>query len=290
MEENMKTVRTIGVILALCLFAIPVSCCRQCSQLSGSKLLIDDIEGDVAADYGSGNGAECTVAFVKKGDSTADVYSGEQAMKITYDKSFGGYLYCARGFGLTPAIPVPQEKLVWSVKPESIDFKKYNAFGFFFKGQNTGNTVAVDLFDKDREIFRCEFADDTAEWKEMVIPLSHFKLRTDYQPDWNKSNKAIDFPIVTYQFEPLTGTGKEIKGDLFIDAVHFDVLEGIPQAPAAASPAPAPAEDQPVPQPEAAAEAVQQAAGEAVQAVEQAVTDTVDGLPSAPAAPEAPGQ
>ena len=35
---------------------------------------------------------------------------------------------------------------------------------------------------------------------------------------------------MTYQFEPLTGTGKEIKGDIIIDAVHFAVVEELPES------------------------------------------------------------
>ncbi len=195
------------------------------TDLGKNKLLIDDLEGEISSDNGCGNGAECTITFLSRQDHPDDVYTGLQAMQITYDKTYGGYLYCARGFGLKPAMEIPEEKLIWSIRPEKIDFQKYNAFGFYFKGDNTGNTIAVDLLDKDREIFRHEFSDDSSEWKEITVPFAQFKQRSDYQPDWNKSNKVLDFPVVTYQFEPLTGTGKEIKGDIIIDAVHFAVVE-----------------------------------------------------------------
>lgn len=223
----MKNISRIGIYAVLVISVFFSISCKKCivcpPSLGENKLLIDDLEGNIAADNGCGNGAECSITFVKKETSPADVYSGNQAMKITYDKSFGGYMFCARGFGLKPAMETPEEKLVWTVAPESIDFQKFNAFGFYIKGNNTNNTVAVDILDKDREIFRYIFSDDSSDWKEMVISFSQFISRDDYQPNWDKRNKMIDFPIVTYQFEPLEGTGKEIKGDIIIDAVHFAV-------------------------------------------------------------------
>ncbi|MCK5707597.1 MAG: CIA30 family protein [Candidatus Aureabacteria bacterium] len=193
--------------------------------LSGNKLLIDDLEGNILTDSGYGNRAELSVSFILKKDCSEDIHTGNQAIKLTYDKTYGGYMYCARGFGLTPSVKIPQEKLIWTVKPDEIDFNKYNAFGFYIKGDNTGNTIAVDLFDKDKEVFRYMITDDSKSWKEIVIPFNKFISRNDYQSNSSKSNKKIDFPILTYQFEPFGGKGKEIKGNIIIDTVHFDITE-----------------------------------------------------------------
>jgi hypothetical protein len=307
----MKLVRVLSVCFLLCSFTLCHAGCgkNEPSQapetqktdagqkaaeaprpvdLGENKILIDDLEGDIACDNGAGNGAEIQVTFSKKDAAPDEVYSGNQAMKISYDKTYGGYMFCARGFGLTPAVEMPQEKLQWSTSPDKIDFSKYNSFGFYFKGENTGNTIAVDVFDKDREIFRYEFNDDSSDWKEMTIPFSSFKLRTDYQPDWNKSNKAIDFPIVTYQFEPMTGTGKLIKGYIIIDAVYFAVTDQ-PQAVAPAQENTAsPSAEQPAkPEEPAKAEGTQPAVSATAPAAPSSQPEiTPAAAPEAPAAPE----
>jgi len=226
----MKHLFSYVICLAFIVMAFFSFSCKkkeEARSLGGQKLLIDDLEGRIEADSNYGNGAACEVSFASISSSPADVYSGSQSMKINYEKNHGGYLYCARGFGLKPAEKIPQKKLVWSIKPENIDFEKYNAIGFYIKGSNTGHSIAIDLFDKNREIFRHVFTDDSNEWKEIIVPFTDFKSRGNYQPDWNNKNEIIDFPIVIYQFEPLAEMDKTIKGSIIIDAVHFDAIEAL---------------------------------------------------------------
>ncbi|MDD5260203.1 MAG: carbohydrate binding domain-containing protein, partial [bacterium] len=50
--------------------------------------------------------------------------------------------------------------------------------------------------------FRYLVKDDSDAWKQVIIPFKAFEVRTDWQPNNANKNKTLDFPIMTYQFEP----------------------------------------------------------------------------------------
>ncbi|MFA6358149.1 MAG: hypothetical protein WCY09_05735, partial [Candidatus Omnitrophota bacterium] len=71
------------------------------SFAEGSNLVIDDFEVSVSGgpegtvDFGAGNGSTVSVS------AASDIKnSGQQAIKVVYDATGGGYIYVARGTGL----------------------------------------------------------------------------------------------------------------------------------------------------------------------------------------------
>ncbi len=175
-------------------------------------LLIDDFEGVIdggangTVDFGAGNGSTVSVSA-----STDIVSAGKQSLKITYDAVSGGYMWIARGFGLDA------KNAGWLFKPESIDWKQYNAVAFNLYGNNSKGSIAFDLKDNGGEIWRFLITDDFTGWKQIICPFDQFFARADWQPDSADKNGQIDYPIKSYQFEPLP----EGKGTIYIDDVEL---------------------------------------------------------------------
>jgi len=175
-------------------------------------LLIDDFEGVISGgaqgtvDFGSGNGSTVQVTQDK-----AVTHSGKQSLKVDFNAVSGGYIYVAKGFGLDA------KNSAWLVKPENIDWKNYNAFSFFMHGNNSKAKLAFDIKDSGNEIWRLEVTDDFGGWKQIVCLFTGFSARSDWQPDSAEKNGQIDFPIKSYQFEPLP----EAKGIFYFDEVKL---------------------------------------------------------------------
>lgn len=190
--------------IVVAIFAILIL--RQASPI----LIIDSFEGkivggiDATVDYGSGAGATVDVSSARE-----PVYHGRQSLKIVYDNTEGGYMWIARGYNLTM-----KNAGQWRVLPSKIKWDKYDALLFYLYGEGSGNEIAVDIIDSGKEYWRHLIKDDVAGWKEVVIPFSDFKARTDWQPDNAERNSVMDFPINVFQFEPKTG-----KGTIFVDKV-----------------------------------------------------------------------
>ncbi len=197
--------------LVLLVFAFVFTASLTCFAQDKS-ILIDDFEVDVTGgaqgtvDFGAGNGSSVSV--------TADKFiknSGSQSLKVEYDALKGGYIYVARGSGLDAA------NAGWTIKPEDIKWKEFNAISFFMYGTNSKAQVAFDIKDNGNELWRFIVTDDFTGWKRIVCSFDKFVLRTDWQPQNADNNAQIDYPIKIFQFEPLP----ETKGTLYFDTVEL---------------------------------------------------------------------
>jgi len=177
------------------------------------RLVIDDFEGaitggvDGTIDYGAGNGSSVIVTA-----STEIKQSGNQAIKVEYQAVAGGYIWVARGYDLDV-----KGAACWLHKPEDINWKDYNAIAFYMYGSNSKANIAFDIKDYREEIWRFIIPDDFIGWKQVICPFAQFFCRTDWQPNNADKNSAIDFPIKSFQFEPLP----ESKGILYFDDVEL---------------------------------------------------------------------
>jgi len=194
------------------LFLAFVLCLGAACFAQDKGLLIDDFEGAISGgaegtvDFGAGNGSSVEVTA-----ATDIKYSGKQSMKVNYNAVKGGYIYVAKGFGLDA------KNAAWLVKPEAIDWKKYNAISFYMFGSDSKAKLAFDVKDSGNEIWRFLFDDNFKGWKQIVCPFTGFFVRGDWQPAAADKNAVMDFPIKSYQFEPLP----ESKGTLYFDEVKL---------------------------------------------------------------------
>ncbi len=175
-------------------------------------LVIDDFECAITGgpegtvDFGSGNGSSLELS------SAADIKQfNTMSLKVAYNAVAGGYMWIARGFGLDA------QNAAWLVKPEDIKWDEYKAISVYIYGGNSNAKVAFDIKDSGNEIWRFTFTDDFTGWKQVVCPFDKFVVRDDWQPQDAESNFAMDFPIKSYQFEPLP----ESKGVLYFDKVEL---------------------------------------------------------------------
>ena len=189
-----------------------VAVISSCAFAQNKGLLIDDFEGAITGgaqgtvDYGSGNGSSVVVT------GAADIKNtGNQSLKLVYDSVAGGYMWIARGFGLDAS------NAIWLVKNDEIAWKDYTALAFYLYGSNSKTQVAVDIKDNGNEIWRLIITDDFNGWRQIVCPFDSFFARGDWQPDAADKNAQLDFPLKSYQFEPLP----ESKGTLYFDTVEL---------------------------------------------------------------------
>lgn len=177
-------------------------CSRQ-PESKGERIevMLDSFEGPInsrTVDYGSSSDTRIRVVsspMVKK--------CGRQSLLIDYALSPGGYMYCARGFGLDA--PGSQ----WSgPPPKEIEWNQYTGISLQVYGSKRGN-IAFDVKDNGGELHRFMIDDDFSGWREIIIPFTAFKAREDWQPGNADGNKTLDFPIWSFQFEPkMPGEGK----------------------------------------------------------------------------------
>ncbi|MCK9603204.1 MAG: hypothetical protein M0R66_02320 [Candidatus Omnitrophica bacterium] len=171
-------------------------------------LVIDDYEVVISGgpegtvDFGAGNGS-----FVDVTAGIDIVHGGKQSLKVDYDAVSGGYIYVARGFDLDA------KNAGWLVKGGDIDWNKYNAIAFYMYGSDSKAKIAFDMKDNGGEILRYAFEDNFTGWKQIVCPFKDFMARDDWQPQNAEKNGLIDYPIKSYQFEPLPPA----KGTLYFD-------------------------------------------------------------------------
>jgi hypothetical protein len=197
------------VVFLTCVLLFIVN--AQAEDLKG--LMIDDFESiitggpDGTVDFGAGNDSSVNVTA-----ATDIKQSGNQSIKVEYDAVPGGYMWIARGFGLDV-----KGAACWMKRPEEINWKDYNALSFYMFGANSKANVAFDIKDNGGEIFRFLVEDNFTGWKQIVCPFAQFFSRTDWQPNNADKNDAIDFPIKSFQFEPLP----QAKGILYFDDVEL---------------------------------------------------------------------
>lgn len=162
-------------------------------------LVLDGFEGEIVSDpkgtidAGAGNGSTIEVSADKD-----QKYSGEQSLKIVYDAVSGGYMWVARGYNLDV-----KGAAQWNVAPESVDWPKYKAITFYMNGSNSGANIAFDVKDASKEMFRFMIKDDFTGWKKIVCSFDQFFPRGDWQPSDADTNAVLDFPIKSFQFEPI---------------------------------------------------------------------------------------
>jgi len=195
--------------ITLTIFLFMVTFCFAQSK----GLLLDDFESPVSGgpdgtvDFGAGNGSAVDVT------GACDIkYSGKQSLKITYHAVNGGYMWVARGFDLEA------KNAGWLVKPEDIvKWNEYNAISFYMYGSDSKTKVAFDIKDNTNEMWRFEVRDNFKGWKKIVCPFAGFFARSDWQPNNADKNATLDFPLKSFQFEPLP----EASGTLYFDAVEL---------------------------------------------------------------------
>lgn len=181
---------------------------------SRNVLVLDDFEGEITAgrtiDAASGNGSTVVVAA----DDTQKT-SGEQSLKISYDAVPGGYIRVARGYGLDA-----EDAGRWLAEPVDINWDSYGAISFSFLGSATGAKIAFDVQDANNEAFRFIITDDSRTWKTVVCTFDNFLSRDDWQPANAVIDAILDFPIKSFQFEPVAVNA----GSFNIDEVVLEPL------------------------------------------------------------------
>ena len=178
----------------------------------GNNLLLDDFEIAVSSgangtvDFGAGNGSSVEVTAAKDIKN-----SGNQSLKVVYDAVPGGYIYVARGFGLDA------KNANWPIKPADIKWTEYSGVSFYIYGTDSKEKIAFDIKDNGGELWRFITVDDVKGWKRVVASFDKFVVRDDWQPNDADKNGQLDFPVKTFQFEPLPGS----KGTLYFDTVEL---------------------------------------------------------------------
>ena len=123
--------------------------------------------------------------------------AGSCAMKVTYSIAGGGWGGVQQLYGTSQN---------WSA---------YHQFRFSFYGNNTGNTIRVELFD-DRalgsnsdtsERYEYRFVDNFSGWKSFILPWNDFTRRADWQPAGAPNNGLTLTQIWGYDFAPISGSG-----------------------------------------------------------------------------------
>jgi hypothetical protein len=182
-----KKLVVLGVVFGLIVFGAVF-------QFLPKELLIDSFEGSLNAktvDFGSSEGS------VIKITALAEAVCGQQSMRLDYDLKPSGYMWAARGYGLDV-----KTANKWLHKPQDINWRRYRSLSLQMYGNNTKGIIALDLKDSGGEMWRFILDDNFSGWKEIVCPFSKFFARTDWQPDNADGNGIMDFPVMSFQFEP----------------------------------------------------------------------------------------
>ncbi len=177
-----------------------------CGLITAPDLLLDSFEGEISPntlDYGSSDNSQLTASA-----SSEKRLCGEQSLNLSYDLQPGGYMWAGRGWGLDV-----EGASCWLVEPGQIEWEKYKAISVAVYGQSSGAMYAFDIRDKGGEIWRYLIDDDFQGWQEIVLPFKGFFARTDWQPDDAETTKTLDFPVKSYQFEPLLPGQRQVYFD-----------------------------------------------------------------------------
>lgn len=175
-----------------------------------NELLIDSFEGEIShstVDFGSSQ--ESSLKVEASGELKI---CGEQSLKLDYDLKPSGYMWTARGYNLDV-----KGAGNWEVLPQDIQWDKFGGISFYMYGTGSDGVIAFDIKDAGGEMWRYIIDDDFQGWKEIVCKFSDFFARKDWQPDTADKNEVLDFPIMSFQFEPrMPG-----KGVYYFDCVKF---------------------------------------------------------------------
>lgn len=183
--------------------------CSGCSK-APLEFLLDSFEGDVnskTVDFGSSENSSLIVS----GDKEVKI-CGEQSLRLDFELKPSGYMWVARGYKLDT-----KGAARWEASPEDINWADYNAFSLYMHGSNSGGIIAFDVKDSGGELWRFFIDDSFLGWKKVVCPLAEFFPRGDWQPESADKNEVLDFPILSFQFEPrIMG-----KGIYYFDCVKL---------------------------------------------------------------------
>ena len=193
-------------LLSISFFLVFSSGCTKAPP----EFLLDSFEGEInsgTVDFGSSENSSLTVVCDKK-----IKICGEQSLKLDFELNPSGYMWAARGYGLDT-----KGAAKWEAPPEDIKWAEYNAFSLYMHGRNSGGIIAFDIKDSGGELWRFFLDDDTSGWKKVICPLTEFFPRGDWQPEDADRNEVLNFPIVSFQFEPrIMG-----KGVYYFDCVKL---------------------------------------------------------------------
>jgi hypothetical protein len=120
-------------------------------------------------------------------------------------------MWIARGFDLDA------KNAAWLIRPADIDWSKLNAISFYVYGSDSKANIAFDIKDNGYEVWRFMVEDNFVGWQKIVCPFNEFFVRGDWQPNNADKNATLDFPLKSFQFEPLP----EAKGTLYFDSVEL---------------------------------------------------------------------
>ena len=182
------------------------------SWAEDKNLLIDDFEISISngpegtVDFGAGNGST-----VKVSAATDVKNTGKQALRVDFDAVSGGYMYIARGQGLDA------HNTGWLVNPDDIKLQDYKAFSFYMYGSDSKGKIAFDLKDSGNEIWRFIVEDNFKGWKQIICNFDQFTVRGDWQPQNSDNNGVLNYPIRSFQFEPLP----PLKGTIYFDTMEL---------------------------------------------------------------------
>jgi len=182
---------------------------NSCSK-PGNEILLDSFEGKLnhqTVDYGASIGSSLKIEAEKQLK-----VCGRQSMKMTYSLARDGYMWAARGYNIDV-----KGAARWLVKPTDIQWEEFDRFSLYMYGSNSGGVVNFDIKDAGGEMWRFVIKDDFKGWKEIVCPFSSFFVRKDWQPSSAERNELLDFPIMSFQFEPRGTT----KGIYYFDCVKL---------------------------------------------------------------------
>ena len=189
------------------IFFLTAGCFTQ-----GQALLIEDFEGGLSGgaqgtvDFGAGGGSEVAVSA----DGTIK-NTGRQSLKATYEAITGGYMWIAKG------VDLDAQNAGWLVSPKDIVWEKYSAVSFYMYGSDSKTKIAFDIKDNGNEMWRFIREDNFTGWKQIIVSFDQFFCRGDWQPSNADKNANLDFPLKSFQFEPLP----EGKGVIYFDTVEL---------------------------------------------------------------------
>ena len=193
-------------LLSISVFLVFFSGCTKAPP----DFLIDSFEGEInskTVDFGSSDNSSLVVVSDKE-----IKVCGEQSLKLDFELNPSGYMWAARGYGLKI-----EGAAKWEAVPRDIKWSRYNTFSLCMHGRNSGGIIAFDVKDSGGELWRVFLDDDTEGWKEFICPFTEFFPRGDWQPEDSDRNEVLDFPIMSFQFEPrIMG-----KGVYYFDCVKL---------------------------------------------------------------------
>jgi endo-1,4-beta-D-glucanase Y len=152
--------------------------------------VLDDFESGNTTRWNTFGDAGTTIS-----PSIAQGRAGSYAMNVQYTVASWG--------GLGQGYSTPRE---WN---------GYEAFEFWLYGNNTGNTLRLEISDNrpagstadNSERYEYKFRDDFSGWRYFSLPWASFQRRTDWQPDGALNDGLTLTQVWGFSFAPITGTG-----------------------------------------------------------------------------------